>query len=209
MKSKHPEISQRYMLLFKIDAKNLFTRIKERRYEYINIFSLKRSRSIFKDIFTSRFDKSTHFDLSHCSQDVIVAMDQFYTAVDNLYWYLKYTQDMPKMIEDEVHRKVAKLEKLYDMMALYVDAELSGDTNDQVDEEDHRPLDEIEEFSDIPADDVHSDHFMLEGELDEEDAKSDYIQPEHFPDPDELAEMEEANSGFDFDNDDDDEKSDD
>lgn len=203
MKSKHPEIAQRYMLLFKIDAKNLFNRVKERRVEYINIFSLKRSRSIFKDIFDNRYSKSTHFDLSHCSQDVIIAMDSFYTAVDELYWYLKYTQDMPKMIEDEVYRRVNKIEKLYEMLALYVDAELSGETNDQVDEQDNRPLDSYDEFDEIPADDDHDDHFRLEGEKLEEAAKEDYIQPEHFPDPDELAEIEEEEDQFKFDDDED------
>jgi hypothetical protein len=203
MKSKHPELAQRYMLLFKIDARNLFNRIKERRVEYINIFSLKRSRSIFKDIFDCRYSKSTHFDLSHCSQDVIIAMDSFYTAVDELYWYLKYTQDMPKMIEDEVYRRVNKIEKLYEMLALYVDAELSGETNEQVDAQDNRDIAEIEEFSEIPPGNDHDDHFTLEGEQIAEEEKTDYIQAEHFPDPDELAEIEEAESGFDFDDDDD------
>ena len=201
MKSKHPEISQRYMLLFKIDAKNLFDRISERQQEYINIFSLKRSRSVFKDIFSSRYDKATQFDLSHCSQDVLVAMDQFYTAVDNLYWYLKYTQDMPKMIEDEVYRRVARIGKLYEMLELYVNAELSGDTNEAVEQEDHRDLAEIDTFEEIPANSIHDDHFHLEGENLEEDAKTDFIQPEHFPDPDELAEIELEEEGFDFDDD--------
>lgn len=203
MKSKHPEIAQRYMLLFKIDAKNLFNRIKERQKEYINIFSLKRSRSIFKDIFSSRFDRTTNFDLSHCSQDVIVAMDQFYTSVDNLYWYLKYTQDMPKMIEDEVYRRVNRIERLYETLELYVNAELSGETNESVEQEDNTPLEEIDSFEEIPPETSHDDHFMLEGEHLDEDQESDYIQPEHFPDPDELAEIEEQAEGFDFDDDDD------
>lgn len=203
MKSKHPEIAQRYMLLFKIDAKNLYNRISERQKEYINIFSLKRSRSVFKDIFSSRYDKATQFDLSHCSQDVLVAMDQFYTHAEDLYWYLKYTQDMPKMIEDEVFRRVARLGKLYEMLELYVNAELSGDTNEQVSQEDHRELSEIDTFEEIPPNNIHDDSFQLQGEHEEEDAKSDFIQPEHFPDPDELAEMEFEEEGFDFDDDDD------
>tara|TARA_B100001971_G_C18268024_1_gene596399 strand:+ start:82275 stop:82889 length:615 start_codon:yes stop_codon:yes gene_type:complete len=201
MKSKHPEIAQRYMLLFKIDAKNLFYRIKERQKEYINIFSLKRSRSIFKDIFSSRYERSTHFDLAHCSQDVIVAMDQFYLAVDDLYWYLKYTQDMPKMIEDEVYRRVNRLERLYETLELYVNAELSGETNEQVEQEDNTPLEDIDDFSEIPPETSHDDQFMLEGEHLDEEAKNDYIQPEHFPDPDELADFEVEENTFEFDDD--------
>lgn len=200
MKSKHPELSQRYMLLFKIDAKNLFYRIKERQSEYITIFSLKRSRSIFKDIFSSRYEKASSFDLSHCSQDVIIALDQFYCAVDDLYWYLKYTQDMPKMIEDEVLRKVGKLSKLYENLTLYIDAELSGETNNNI--SDYSEIDQITEFEEITSDNSHDDFFKLDGEKMEDEAKDDFIQPEHFPDPDELSELEDT-QGFEFDNDDD------
>ncbi|MCO4754255.1 MAG: hypothetical protein KC478_07220 [Bacteriovoracaceae bacterium] len=176
MKSTQPEINQRYMLLFKIDAKNLYNRISNRQNEYIEIFSLKRSRSVFKDIFENRYAKASAFDLSHCPAEVMEALDQFYTRADELYWYLKYTQDMPNTIEDEVSRKVARLGKLYEQLCLYVDAELSG-----------VELDQDPDFKDIPSDDIHYDSFVTEGEKDEEQAESDFIQPEHFPDPDELS----------------------
>lgn len=182
MKSKHPEINQRYMLLFKLDAKNLYERVKERQREYIEIFSLKRSRSVFKDIFENRYAKASAFDLSHCAQEVIEAMDQFYTAVDRLYWYLKYTQDMPTTVEDEVSRKVARLGRLYEQLALFIDAELSGGGD---------PF-EAKTYEDIPSDDIHHDHFALDGEKRAEEAKDEFIQPEDFPDPEELAEGDES-----------------
>jgi hypothetical protein len=103
------------------------------------------------------------------------------------------------MIEDEVHRQVNKLEKYYETLALYVDAELSGETNESVAQVDNRSLEDIDSFQEIPSEDPHHDHFMLEGELNEEAAKDDYIQPEHFPDPDELSEIELAGEEFDFD----------
>lgn len=180
MKNKHPEIHQRYMLLFKIDAKNLYDRVKNRQHEYIEIFSLKRSRAVFKDIFENRYAKASAFDLAHCAQEVLEAMDQFYTAADQLYWYLKYTQDMPNTIEDEVSRKVTRLGKLFDQLSLYIDAELSGDN----------PAPEIEDFEDIPSDDIHYDSFVTDGEKRSQDAETDFLQDEKFPDPDELADPE-------------------
>ncbi|MEX0798820.1 MAG: hypothetical protein WEB87_04600 [Bacteriovoracaceae bacterium] len=187
MKSKHPEIHQRYMLLFKIDAKNLFQRVSQRQHEYIEIFSLKRNRSVFKDIFENRYAKASAFDLSHCAQEVLEAMDQFYTAADELYWYLKHTQDMPNTIEDEVSRKVARLGKLYQQLSLYIDAELSGDAGETGTE---IGTDYAEDFSEIPSDDIHNDSFVMDGEKREESALEDYLQPEEFPEPEEFDESE-------------------
>lgn len=171
MKNKHPEIHQRYMLLFKIDAKNLFDRVKKRQHEYIEIFSLKRSRAVFKDIFENRYSKASAFDLSHCAQEVIEAMDQFYTYADDLYWYLKHTQDMPNTIEDEVSRRVARLGRLFDQLSLYIDAELTGGN----------PAPEINDFEEIPSDDIHNDSFTMDGEEKELQASEEYLQPESFP----------------------------
>ena len=181
MKSHHPELHQRYMLLFKIDAKNLYARIKDRQHEYIEIFSLKRSRAVFKDVFDNRYAKASAFDLSHCSQEVLEAMDQFYTRADELYWYLKHTQDMPNTIEDEVSRKVTRLGKLFDQLCLFIDAELSGGGFEESD---------IESEEDIPPADIHTDSFTTAGELWEADAKEEFLQEESYPDPDEEEEDE-------------------
>jgi hypothetical protein len=177
MKSKHPEIDQRYLLLFKIDARNLFNRIKNRQKDYIEIFSLKRSRSVFKDIFSNRYDKASAFDLSHCTQEVLISLDQFYKSVDELFWYLKYTQDMPNTIEDELGRRLIRMGHFYDQLELYIDAELSG-----------QGLDNIETAEEIPSASSLDSQFQLDGEISTQDSEDDFIQDEHFPDPDELAE---------------------
>lgn len=126
MKSKHPDLSQRYMLLIKQDAHNLYHRIKERESEYIEAFSLKRDRSIFSDVFYNRYKQATMFDLSHLSLELIEVVNDFYQEADELYWYLMNTQDMPTTIEDEVIRFCANLKRKYENLELYIDAELSG-----------------------------------------------------------------------------------
>ena len=92
----------------------------------IEAFSLKRDRDVFKDVFTNRYAHASVNDLSHCPIEVIEALNSFYTIADEIYWYLKHTQDMPNMIEDEISRLLHKLKGQYDMLCLYIDAELAG-----------------------------------------------------------------------------------
>lgn len=176
MKTKYSDLEQRYLLLFKLDAKNLFNRIYNRREDYVEIFSLKRTRAVFKEIFTCRYEKSSMFDLSHLPIEVIETLEKFHTNVDEIYWYLKHTQDMPNTIEDEITRRVASLKRHYEMLELYVDAALTG--------EDNEPQ-EANSFEEISHTDSHYDHFQLDGELQVQEEELEFIQPEYYPDPDE------------------------
>ncbi|MGE3609071.1 MAG: hypothetical protein AB7I27_05745 [Bacteriovoracaceae bacterium] len=124
MKSKYDESTQRVLLLLKLDANNLFNRIKGRKTEYLEIFALRRTRDHFPKIFDNRYDGTTIMDLSHCSSDLITVLDQFYTLVDETNWYLFQTQDMPNTVEDFIDRKIARLEKLLATLNLFLDAEL-------------------------------------------------------------------------------------
>ncbi|MBT4790403.1 MAG: hypothetical protein HON90_02435 [Halobacteriovoraceae bacterium] len=132
MKTDTTQLSQRYMILIKIDAINLFNRIKIRQHEYIEAFSLKRDRDIFKEVFKCRYDTATIFDLSHLPHEVIEVMNDFYTEVDELSWYLMNTQDMPNAIEDEIIHFVHQIEKKLTALVLYIDAELSGANIDEL-----------------------------------------------------------------------------
>lgn len=166
MKSKRSDLEIRYILLFKLDAQNLFNRVALRQHEYIEAFSLKRNRAVFRDIFENRYSKASIKDLSHCTPEVIEALNSFYQSADEIYWYLKNTQDMPNMIEDEVQRMVNRLKGQYELLSLYVDAELSGTGQEEVFSE--------EELS--PAsDDIHSDYFQMDGEAQEYEQSQEYL----------------------------------
>ncbi|MBY0516766.1 MAG: hypothetical protein K2P81_07655 [Bacteriovoracaceae bacterium] len=135
MKSSKDEITQRYLLLFKLDAQNLLSRIKERRKEFVEVFALRRTREHFPWIFSSRYERATIKDLAHCSTETISALDQFYGLVDQMKWYLFQTEDMPSTVEDNIYRMSKKLEKLHSTLNLYLDAEMSLDeSNDNVHE---------------------------------------------------------------------------
>lgn len=124
MKIKISEETQRMLMLLKLDAKRLFERIKYRSPEYMYEFSLKRSRDHFPAVFNNRYEPSTIRDLMLCGQEVIVGLDQFYSLVDEMRWYLNHTQDMPNRMEDKVHFYVRELEKLFETLNLYIDVEM-------------------------------------------------------------------------------------
>jgi hypothetical protein len=124
MKVKISEECQRLLMLLKLDAQRLFERIKYRSPEYMYEFSLKRSRDHFPAVFTNRYEKATIRDLMLCGQEVIAGLDQFYTKVDEMRWYLNHTQDMPNKMEDTVHSYVRELEKYFETLNLFIDVEM-------------------------------------------------------------------------------------
>lgn len=124
MKIKISEESQRLLMLLKLDAKRLFERIKFRAPEYMYEFSLKRSREHFSSVFNNRYETATIKDLMLCGQEVIAGLDQFYTRVDEMRWYLNHTQDMPNKMEDRVHAYVRELEGDFLTLNLYIDVEM-------------------------------------------------------------------------------------
>ncbi len=127
MKSRKDEVTQRYLLLFKLDAFNLLQRIKTRRKEFVDIFAMRRTREHFAWVFASRYDRATIKDLAHCSGETIAALDQYYGLADEMKWYLFQTEDMPNTVEESIFRLTKRLDKLHATLVLYLDAELSID----------------------------------------------------------------------------------
>lgn len=132
MKKEGHEQKEKYLILLKIDAVNLFNRITERRDEYMDDFSLKRDRAIFREVFYSRYSLMTMSELAHLSSEIIELANSFYLSVDELLWYLSHTQNMPNTIEDEILRSCSHLQKVLSNLTLYIDAELSGSEKEQL-----------------------------------------------------------------------------
>jgi hypothetical protein len=124
MKIKVSEETQRMLMLLKLDARRVFERIKFRAPEYMYEFSLKRTRDHFPEVFKNRYDEVRISELMLCGPEVIAGLDQFYTKIDELRWYLNHTQDMPNRVEDKVHSHIRELEKYFDMLNLYIDVEM-------------------------------------------------------------------------------------
>ena len=124
MKIKISEDAQRMLMLLKLDARRLFERIKYRAIDYMYIFSIKRSRDHFPEIFMNRYDSISVKELMLCGQEVLAGLDQFYSKVDEMRWYLNHTQDMPNRVEDKIYSHIRELEKMYSTLNLYIDAEM-------------------------------------------------------------------------------------
>lgn len=124
MKRKISEDTQRMLMLLKLDSRRLFERIKHRSAEYMYDFSLKRTRDHFPEIFTNRYDQVSIKELMLCGQEVIAGLDQFYSKVDEMRWYLNHTQDMPNRVEDRIQAHIRELERFYETLNLYIDAEM-------------------------------------------------------------------------------------
>ncbi len=124
MKSKNDEATQRILLLLKIDANNLFHRVKDRKTEYLEIFALRRTRTHFPMIFKNRYETTSIMDLSFCGTELITTLDQFYTQIEEISWYLFQTEDMPNTVENFIDRKIKRMEILLSTLNLYLNAEL-------------------------------------------------------------------------------------
>lgn len=124
MKIKISEDSQRMLMLLKLDSKRLFERVKFRAPEYLSEFSLKRTRDHFKEIFTNRYDEIAIKELLLCGPEVLVGLDQFYSKIDEMRWYVNHTQDMPNKVDDKINAHIRELETYYDTLNLYIDVEM-------------------------------------------------------------------------------------
>jgi hypothetical protein len=126
VKSRVDETTLRILILIKLDASRLFERLKYRVTDYLYIFSVKRTREHFPAIFKNRYDDLDIEHLKLCSQEVLIGLDQFYSKVDDMRWYLNSTEDMGNTVDDKIQVHLRDLETFYEMLNLYIDAELGA-----------------------------------------------------------------------------------
>jgi hypothetical protein len=144
--------TRQLLLLLKLDAQRLFERIKFRAPEYLGVFSARRVREHFLDVFKNRYHEAGFDTLMECSEEVIVSLDRFYTRADELNWYLNHTQDMPMKVSDHVYHTISELEEDFSTLNLYIEAELGIDVSlptqesESVPEEDGTQLSELDEL---------------------------------------------------------------
>lgn len=124
MEKEADQIARRTLTILSLDAKRLFERIRDREVEYLHIFSKKRTRDHFHQIFQSIYLTIKISDLQYCSEDVIVGLDFFYTKVEEMKWYMFTTEDMPGTFDNTVGHFISELNGLFQTLSLYIEAEL-------------------------------------------------------------------------------------
>lgn len=167
MKTRVSESTQRMLMLLKLDARRLFERIKYRAPEYMYDFSLKRTRDHFPEIFTNRYDTVAIKELMLCGPEVLVGLDQYYSKVDEMRWYLNHTQDMPNRVEDRLNGHIRELEKYFQTLNLYIDAEM-GLIPETPAVEEAPSLSGEENFLLESDNQLNEDNFFLEQHTDDE-----------------------------------------
>lgn len=94
--------AKRILLLLKLDSKRLITKIVTREDQYISILCVKRTRNHFPKIFENSYRNTPLEELKNCSTEVIEALFGFYNIVDDMEWYLTYTEDLPGLMTTKI-----------------------------------------------------------------------------------------------------------
>ena len=101
-------VATRILLILKLDSQRLLERVKYRAPEYMQVFSSRRIRDHFSEIFETKYSDITIADLKHCGEEVLISLDQFYNKVEKLHWYLQHTQEMPATVENHVMQEIKR-----------------------------------------------------------------------------------------------------
>lgn len=93
-----------------LDAANVLTRIVGRQHEMVVLFSRLRDRSPMLEAIRSSFLTINFSDLAELAPFEQTAVNAFYELLDDLRWYLQYTEDMPTQVLLKVATFVGKLQ---------------------------------------------------------------------------------------------------
>jgi leucyl-tRNA synthetase len=87
-----------------IDARRVLERIENWKKDYINLFTQTRSKAHFDKIFASRFNDIPVEQILKFDESKQKQLFKFYHHLEDLYWYLIHTDDMPATLEDQISR---------------------------------------------------------------------------------------------------------
>ena len=104
------ELSGRVRHLVALDAANVMTRLTARYEVMVTLFSRLRDRNPMLQSVNSWFLSIAFADLAALEPFEQNAINQFYSLLGELRWYLQYTEDMPALVRQKVSNFVRRLE---------------------------------------------------------------------------------------------------
>ena len=116
------------------DMQELMRRLNARMEDGFRIFSQKRTRNHFEQIFFSRYKTFSMEILKDINAENYQDVISFYENIDDLYWYLMSTEDMPAMVETNVRSTLKKINSLY---AMAIEKFVVESSDIGIDEDDH------------------------------------------------------------------------
>ncbi len=110
-KSKPPDARITHVRhLLAVDAANVVQRLVSRQQEMVALFSRRRDRTPMTEAVRSWFLSITFGELALLPPAEQKAVSLFYELLDELRWYLQYTEDMPTQVLQKVALYVSRLE---------------------------------------------------------------------------------------------------
>ncbi|MHB8872707.1 MAG: hypothetical protein ACYC8T_03375 [Myxococcaceae bacterium] len=113
LKPSSPEPATRVRHLIAIDAAQLLKRLLARQAEMVALFSRLRSRQPMLEAIRTWFATVTFGELALLEPAEQKAVAHFYELLDELRWYLQYTEDMPGKLLQELAKLAIGLEKAH------------------------------------------------------------------------------------------------
>lgn len=101
------------VLLVQQDLQELIKRLNARMEDALRMFAQKRTREHFEQIFFNRYKDFSHAIFSDLDSDVYPKIVSIYEEIDEMYWYLKSTEDMPSLVRTKVDAYLKNMNKNY------------------------------------------------------------------------------------------------
>lgn len=117
--------SDRTALLLKNDIERIMYNLEFRKDMLFEVWSKWRNRKPFLASLKTNYFEIPIQNLTRFSADIINHVNMFYRKVDDLAFYLEFTEDMPTTMQMEFDRMFAQLKKNGEESATLLDKELS------------------------------------------------------------------------------------
>jgi hypothetical protein len=112
--------SARIRHLLALDAANVVGRLASRQHEMVALFSRLRDRSPMLEAIRSCFPSIAFSELATLAIGEQKAVNAFYELLDELRWYLQYTEEMPTQVQLKVGTYVGRLEACHRALSLVI-----------------------------------------------------------------------------------------
>ena len=117
-RDKDPTVHVRHLIA--LDAANVVKRLGTRQHEMVALFSRKRDRTPMMEAVRSVFASITFGELARLEPQEQRAVTVFYELLDELRWYLQYTEDMPTQVLTKVALFVGRLEAAHRTLVIAI-----------------------------------------------------------------------------------------
>lgn len=102
--------------LLSLDADAVMKRLVSKQDEAVGLFSRLRTREGMVELCRSGFTTITFSELVRLDPGEQAAVEAFHHVLNELRWYVRYTEDMPSTVKSTVTLYVARLDELHHLL---------------------------------------------------------------------------------------------